>query len=163
MGRKEPRLPGYVQLDVPGIIALQADQEIGDCPNCGSTNVVGHGAIHLTVRDIPKGGPVEYHIDRRRSRCRACSKTFAEPLPNIAIDRVMTNRLVQWIIDESIRRSFVDVAADVGVSEGTVRSIFKRHLDAMEPADREQLLNSRKGGPKAKRPQSSSSGDSNLG
>jgi tetrahydromethanopterin S-methyltransferase subunit G len=35
----------------------------------------------------------------------------------------MTSRLIEWVAAESMHRPFVHVARDIGVTEGTVRSV----------------------------------------
>lgn len=53
------------------------------CRQCGSTAIVGGGRREQLVRDLPSHGKrVGIYVDTRRFRCRACSKTFSEPLPH---------------------------------------------------------------------------------
>lgn len=55
-------------------------------------------------------------------RCQGCRKTFLEPVPHKDEKQQMTNRLIQYIERESLRRTFSGVAEDVGVDEKTVRN-----------------------------------------
>jgi predicted transcriptional regulator len=43
----------------------------------------------------------------------------------------MTNRLIQYIERESLRRTFTSVAEDVGVDEKTIRNIFNAYTESL--------------------------------
>jgi len=57
---------------------------------------------------------------------------FIEYLPDMDITRMMTKRLVNYIEVESLKRTHVSIAAEVGVDEKTVRNIFRDHIQYLE-------------------------------
>jgi transposase len=94
------------------------------CTYCASSNIVGFGRRNKRVHDCPaEGAPVILNISTRRLRCGSCSRTFSEALPLVDERRAMTSRLIEWVAAESMHRPFVHVARDIGVTEGTVRSV----------------------------------------
>ena len=46
--------------------------------------------------------------------------------------RFMTKRLVEYVETQSLKRTFVSIADDVGILESTVRSIFKDYVAVLE-------------------------------
>lgn len=103
------------------------------CPHCRSGNLVGFGRREQMIRDLPMHGRrVGLYIDTRRYRCRDCSKTFYELLPEVDEKRLMTKRLCQWIGKQSIRRTFSSIAEEVGCTEFTVRSVFNDYINELE-------------------------------
>lgn len=103
------------------------------CPHCRSTDLVGFGRREQMIRDLPSHGKrVGIYIDTRRYRCRSCTKTFYEALPDIDEKRLMTNRLVGWIGKQAIKRTFTSIADEVGITEGTVRSVFRDYINELE-------------------------------
>jgi len=105
----------------------------GQCLECGSDNIVGGGRQEILIKDLPMHGKrVGIYVKARRFRCRDCGKTITERLPDVADGQRMTNRLHQWICRESVERTFVSIANEVGVSEGTVRGIFNDYIKRME-------------------------------
>jgi len=107
------------------------------CPHCNGSDVVVHGYLKepVVIKDLPmRGKRVGLYVNPQRFRCRAaqCGKTFTEALPAVDEKRRMTNRLVEWIGKESIRRTFTSIADDVGVVVNTVRAIFQDHVAELE-------------------------------
>jgi len=99
------------------------------CRHCGYSQLEGFGRREQMVKDLPMHGKrVGIYIDTRRYRCKSCRKTFYEQLPEINEKRSMTNRLVDWIGKQSVKRTFASIADEVGVVEGTVRLIFKDYV-----------------------------------
>jgi methylphosphotriester-DNA--protein-cysteine methyltransferase len=60
-----------------------------------------------------------------------------ETLPEIDPVRLMTQRLRAYVEQESLKRSFVSIADDVGIDEKTVRRIFR---DYLRPFDERGML-----------------------
>lgn len=103
------------------------------CPHCRSDNLVGFGRREQMVRDLPMHAKrVGLYINTRRFRCRSCNKTFYEPLPEINEKRLMTQRLVDWIGKQAIKRTFSSIADEVGIDEKTVRLVFSDYVNALE-------------------------------
>lgn len=110
-----------------------ANTSTASCPHCRSTDLVGFGRREQMIRDLPSHGKrVGIYIDTRRFRCRSCTKTFYEALPAIDEKRLMTNRLVAWIGKQAIKRTFTSIADEVGITEGTVRSVFRDYINDLE-------------------------------
>jgi transposase len=100
---------------------------------CGSTAVQPWGSYEQLVRDLPMHGKrVGIYVQARRFRCNECERTGTERLPGVSEKRVMTERLVKWIGAQSLKRTFSSVADDAGVTEGTVRNIFRDHVTDLE-------------------------------
>lgn len=98
------------------------------CLACGSDNIVGGGRQEILIKDTPMYGKrVGIYVKARRIRCIDCGKTLTERLPDVAESQRMTTRLYRWIAERSIDKTFISIAHDVGVSEGTVRKIFNEY------------------------------------
>jgi transposase len=106
----------------------------GGCPKCGVVDEwYKHGTVVQAVNDTTHSGkPVVIDWQRQRYRCRACEATFLQPSEDIDQRHLMTTRLTQHIEKAALRRTFVGVAEDVGVSEGTVRNVFHAYAARME-------------------------------
>jgi transposase len=114
-------------------IAVQVSDSPKACVACGSDHLNGHGRYEQVVRDLPiHGKRVAIYVDTRRMRCPACGKTFMEPLPNVDANRRMTDRLLTWIGQQSLRRTFASIAQDVGLDESTVRDVFRDYVAKLE-------------------------------
>jgi transposase len=114
-------------------VFAEAVQSVFFCPTCNSSQVVGFGRREQMVRDLPTHGRrVGIYIDTRRFKCRDCSRTFYEPLPEADSRRLMTSRLVRWVGQQSLKRTFAGVAEEVGITEGTVRLVFKDFVAELE-------------------------------
>jgi transposase len=101
--------------------------------SCGSQNVQPWGSYEQLVRDLPMHAKrVGIYLQARRFRCNECEKTGTERLPGVAEKRTMTDRLVKWIGLQSLKRTFSSVAEDAGVTEGTVRNIFRDYAAELE-------------------------------
>jgi transposase len=68
----------------------------------------------------------------QRYRCKECGHTFMQALPDVHEERDMTRRLLAYIEQETLRRTFVNVADDVGMGESSIRSIFRDYADRLE-------------------------------
>lgn len=103
------------------------------CIHCDSDNLVGGGRQGIMIRDmLIRAKRVAIYVSARRLRCRECGKTFTEPLPDVAEGKRMTRRLYDWVADQSLKRSFISVAEDVGCTEGTVRGVFHEFVDYLD-------------------------------
>ena len=103
------------------------------CPHCRSEAIVGFGRREQLVKDLPMHGKrVGIYVNTRRLRCQACGKTFSETLPDVDEKRAMTARLAKWIGEQAIRRTFASIAEEVGITEFTVRSVFRDYVNNLE-------------------------------
>ncbi len=103
------------------------------CSYCQSHNLIGFGRREQLINDLPiHGKRVGIYVNARRMKCRSCNKTFTEELPDIDTSHKMTQRLVKWIGEQSINRTFISVAEEVGIAESTVRTIFRNYINQLE-------------------------------
>lgn len=130
-------LEGWIvldRLDRPGeyrFIAIPS-AEPGACPACGAANLYRFGKRPELVMDLPMHGRrVGIQAQRRRYRCRECLHTFMESLPDVDPKHRATTRLVEWVAQQSLERTFTSVATEIGVSEMTVKRIFEEHVTAL--------------------------------
>ena len=95
------------------------------CPHCISlAEHTRFGKRQQRFRDLPRQGkPVSILVQRQRRRCRSCEKTFLDPLPDMDGRHRITKRLLEYILHEAHTRTFVSIAAEVGLSEGSIRNI----------------------------------------
>jgi len=126
------------QEDAYNMRVLAAKPVIPDvCPRCGVENprVYKHDQQEQAFVDTPMHGKrVAVHVVRQRWRCRECNATFQQLMPEIDDKRNMTRRLVQYIRERSLVRTFTEVADDVGVDEKTVRNVFREYVATLEAA-----------------------------
>lgn len=103
------------------------------CRECGSDRISPWGTREAVIKDLPiHDKRVGIYVQVRRFRCAGCGKTFSESMPAVAENRLMTDRLVRWIGEQSMRRTFTSIAEETGVVEGTVRNIFRDFVTELE-------------------------------
>lgn len=131
-------LPHWIVLEVKEsrhdyAVEARYAAETAACPHCQATTLYGHGLVRQTVMDVPSHGKrVGVNLLRTRWRCRACNRTFAQPIPDIDDRSHMTRRLVGYIEQQAIRRTFTSIADEVGVHERTVRRLFAAYVAHMD-------------------------------
>ncbi|KIL74747.1 Mobile element protein [Bacillus badius] len=104
------------------------------CPKCGTiANLYKHGKKKQLFFDLPMHAKrVGIYVNRQRYKCKECKETFFENLTDIDINRSVTNRLINWIQEASLEKTFTSVAEEIGVDEKTVRNIFNDYVDELE-------------------------------
>ena len=103
------------------------------CPHCQSNNLVSFDRREQMVKDLPmQGKRVGLYVETKRFQCRSCDKTFYESLPDVDEKRMMTSRLTTWVGKQAIKHTFASIAEDVGINEGTVRSVFRDYINELE-------------------------------
>lgn len=104
------------------------------CPKCGTVaNLYKHGKKQQLFFDLPMHAKrVGIYVNRQRYKCRECKETFFENLPDMDVNRSVTNRLIYWIQEASLEKTFTSVGEEIGVDEKTVRNIFKDYIDELE-------------------------------
>lgn len=104
------------------------------CRGCGFTdNLILYGSQKQTFHDLPyHAKPAEIAVDRHRFRCKNCGKTQFQVLPDMNAKHMMTERLVLYIREQSMKRTFASIADDIGIDERTVRRIFSAYADELE-------------------------------
>lgn len=97
------------------------------CGHCGSSLIVPNGTRRVTYADVPvRGKTTRIEWDRQRFQCHdpACGKSSSDEHDALHPARQMTWRLMDWIGEASVDRSFMDVAEEVGLSERAVAGVF---------------------------------------
>lgn len=104
------------------------------CIFCGTTgDLRPYGVREQRFMDLPiHAKRTGVLVGRRRFKCHSCGRTFIEPLADMDEDHRMTRRLVAYIEEQSLNRTFTDVADLVGVDEKTVRLIFQDYVKVLE-------------------------------
>lgn len=103
------------------------------CPKCQSLEFNKHGTREPTFMDVPTHGKrLGIRVIRQRYRCKSCGNVFIDPLMGMDEDHAMTNRLVKFIQEQSLLRTFTSIADDVGVDEKLIRNIFRAYVDVLE-------------------------------
>lgn len=116
-------------------IWVETNSPPSHCPHCGCVaNLYKHDNREQLCMDLPiHGKRVGLRIRRQRYRCRECNQTFWERLDHtIDEKRNCTKRLVTYIGRQSLKRSFISIAEDVGINEKTVRNIFRDYINELE-------------------------------
>ncbi len=116
-------------------IELETVNPPSACPHCGCvSNLYRYGKREQLFMDLPiHGKRVGLLIHRQRYQCRECRQTFLERLDHtIDEKRNATKRLVKYIEKQSLKRTFVSIAEDVGLNEKTVRNIFRDYVNQLE-------------------------------
>jgi transposase len=105
------------------------------CPHCGSIegNLSRYGKKQQVFMDLPMHGQhVGIIVDRQRFLRKNCGSTFREIIFGIDDDHLCTIRFRQYVEHHSLRRTFVSIAEELGISEGMVRNICNAYIDSLE-------------------------------
>jgi transposase len=104
------------------------------CPKCGSIDdYIEFGRYKHSYVDLPIfKKQVHIQVMRQRYRCKACSATWMQPLPDMDSKYQMTRRCLAYLREESLEVTFTHLAAEVGVSDATIRRICKEFIAELE-------------------------------
>lgn len=106
-------------------VSAVVDGVPASCEACARRPVYAHGSYEQRVVDVPHHGrPTIIILSRRRYRCQACGKTFSDQVPDLDPKRLATRRLVTYIRQHCLRRTFADMAREVGLDDQTIRNVF---------------------------------------
>lgn len=130
-------LPDWEVLDMKEtdhdyLIVARYTGEPEECKHClgPADHLYRHGLMEHRYMDLPMHGKrVGLKVQRQRYRCRRCSRTFLQYLPDMDERRSATNRLMAYIGRESMRRTFTSIADETGIDERSVRRVFHEHVD----------------------------------
>lgn len=105
----------------------------GICPQCRSFELVGHGRQLQQFLDVPiHGKRTLLEIERQRFRCKRCNKTLFGTLGDMDAKRLCTSRLVTYIEFRCLKKTFAELAREVGVDEKTIRHIFDDYIARLQ-------------------------------
>ncbi|KGG81094.1 hypothetical protein Y919_02770 [Caloranaerobacter azorensis H53214] len=101
------------------------------CPKCGTVEprLRVHSSRNQEVRDkniLDKKVGLIYK--RKRYKCMECGSTFYELSDSIAPKSRLTNRLRDYIAEQSKRRSFIELERELDISNVTIRDIFLEEM-----------------------------------
>ena len=103
------------------------------CIHCQAVDLQRFGKKEQLFLDLPMHGRrVGVRVQRQRYRCKQCHRTLLQLLPDMDDKRLMTTRLIEYIQTQSLRRTFVSIAAEVGLDEKTIRNIFHDYVIELE-------------------------------
>ena len=103
------------------------------CHTCEGTTLYRFGTkdqLYLDLSTLNKRTGIQ--INRQRFKCRDCKTVFWQPLDVMDETRRMTKRLVEYLKQASLKKTFASLAEEIGVTEGLVRQIFKDHVAQLE-------------------------------
>ena len=86
-----------------------------------------NGFKHWQYLDTTRDGQMAIiHFRKRRWKCASCGSTVYERLAWAASRHGMTERCAEWTFRQAIKRSFSQVADELGVHPQTVAKVFTR-------------------------------------
>ena len=95
-----------------------------------------HSSKEREITDIPiHGKPVKIILKHSRYKCPCCGKTFYQPFHCIERNDKVTLRLKHYIQQQSLRKPFLEVAYDCGLSHTSVRKYFKEQIEVLDKED----------------------------
>ena len=114
------------------IFHLSTMKKPTDCKFCTQKTIRKYRKRNQFYFDTPsRGKRVGLHIEVQSYLCKKCNKSFIEELPKINPKRSMTTRLLKYIEEKSLQRPFTHLAEEIGCTEGTIRKIFKAHVETL--------------------------------
>jgi transposase len=116
-------------------VLAELTTEPGACPHCPNSlfKLKPHGTKTQVIADAPaRGKTVEIAVKRRRYRCPVCGRTCLQPFVGVDERWGMTERLVEFVKNESLLKPFNQAAEETGVAPSTVRAIFREHVAELE-------------------------------
>src|SRR5690625_7675063 len=87
------------------------------CPKCGTVaNLYRHGKKQQLFFELPMHAKrVGIFVKRQRYKCNECKETFFENLPDMDINRSLTNRLITCNQETSLKKTFTSMAEEIVV------------------------------------------------
>lgn len=109
---------------------VEATERQNDCPKCGATGqLYKFGTRKQTYRDSPiRQYSVVISLKLQRFQCKRCGVTFLQRVEGLDPNRLMTTRCVQYIREQCLIDTFIDVADHIGCDEKTVRNIANDYI-----------------------------------
>jgi transposase len=104
------------------------------CALCEHPKLYRHEVKAQLYMDLPiRGKRVGITVSRRRFRCCCCRRTFFEELPDMDEHHFCTRRLVNYVQQQALRRTFVSIADEVGLAEASIRLLFSEFAAPLSP------------------------------
>jgi len=98
------------------------------CPKCGN-KLYAHSGKSLLVTDTTfVGYPTKLRLAIPRRRCPSCGYVFQPKIEAVDEKRYMTKRLYAKMANLALKRSFDDIANEYGVTNNTVKNVFKEFI-----------------------------------
>lgn len=114
------------------VIDARVDAVVSQCFWCASADLAKR-KDRVVVSDLPMHGvPTKVRCDLAIYHCRHCERDFRTRMVGVELARRMTTRLRKALEDRVLKRRYDHLAADFGVSEGTIRSVADELVDAIE-------------------------------
>ena len=113
-----------------------------ECRYCGSEAIIKFGTRTSKINDKPEDNKkVTLLLKQPRYRCNECGKTFVAISLHKHSDHKVTDKLAEYVYDQSLSRSFIDIGNEVGIHTNTARDVF---LSAYEQKDKELVFDTPK-------------------
>lgn len=108
------------------------DSEIDICPSC-SGSLYKHGQRSNMFADLPiQNQPVKLEVIRPRYRCKDCHALVTANLEFIDDKRRATHRLVEFVQDNCLEKTFSEIAEATGLAVNTIKSITLDYISELE-------------------------------
>ena len=118
-------------------INVHASQPLTICPQCGFSKLHAHSKRTMTIPDVPHHHkPTMLHVLVKRFQCQNCNVNSWQTFRCLNARHHMTERLVSLIQKECLSVSFTSLASTIGVTEGTIRNLFKHYVNHLEATHR---------------------------
>ncbi len=103
------------------------------CRKCESPDLYNHGYKGYLYVDTPiHGRRVGILLSRQRYKCRSCGVTFFQSCDDVSERHRATRRLVTYVENCGLSRTFTSIADEIGLTEGTVRNIVGHYIAKLE-------------------------------
>lgn len=103
------------------------------CPHCDSRAISRNGSRPALFNDLPiQGKQVRIEVVRQRYLCKDCGKSSSQRLPDVDSKRDATARLVRYVSEQSLKRTFASIAEEIGSTPNTVRNIYQEYAHSLD-------------------------------
>ena len=112
------------------LVEVESISPFSYCSKCYTDEKQGFGKKQVLYMDLPiHGKRVGILVNKKRFRCKKCGSTFFESLNMMNDKRQMTKRLLEYLEKQSLKRTNVSIAEEVGLDEKTVRNIITDYIE----------------------------------
>lgn len=115
------------------VVTAEPKKQVTACHHCLSKDLRRFGKKKPFFLHLPAHGKrVGIRAEIQRYKCASCGKILQQPATDIDETRNATVPLLRFIEKQSMEKTFVEVAADVGMDERSVRRIFDGYAKKLE-------------------------------